>query len=80
MHANTKASSLDHAMQVAHAWVNAVAKEFDTEDREFAYGPANGLPATTVGTFSQKLMDEAKTKGWAVISMKNDWKRIFAWE
>jgi uncharacterized protein (DUF2267 family) len=37
MHANTKASSLDHAMQVAHAWVNAVAEEFDTDDQEFAY-------------------------------------------
>ena len=38
MHASTKASSLDHAMQVAHAWVDAVAEEFDTDDREFAYG------------------------------------------
>jgi hypothetical protein len=26
------------------------------------------------------LMVEAKQKGWVVISMKNDWKRIFAWE
>lgn len=50
----------------------------DDAVREFAYGPANGLPATTVGTLSQKLMDEAKAKGWAVISMKNDWKTIFA--
>lgn len=24
--------------------------------------------------------DEAKAKGWTVISMKNDWKRIFDWE
>jgi uncharacterized protein (DUF2267 family) len=38
MHANTKASSLDHAMQVAQTWVKAVAKEFDTDDRELAYG------------------------------------------
>jgi hypothetical protein len=30
-----------------------------------------------VGTFSQSLMDEAKQRGWVVISMKNDWKRIF---
>jgi hypothetical protein len=22
--------------------------------------------------------DEAKAKGWTIISMKNDWKRIFA--
>lgn len=38
MTTNTKVSALDHAMHVAHNWVNAVAKEFDTDDREFAYG------------------------------------------
>ncbi len=26
------------------------------------------------------LMTEAKKKGWIVISMKNDWKHIFAFE
>jgi len=50
----------------------------DDAGREYAYGPANGLPDTKFGTFSQSLMDEAKKKGWVVISMKNDWKRIFA--
>ena len=34
----------------------------DDEDREFAYGPANGLPDSQIGTFSQDLMDEAKAK------------------
>jgi hypothetical protein len=48
--------------------------------REYAYGPAQGLPDTKVGTFNQALYDEAKKKGWTVISMKNDWKRIFAFE
>jgi len=52
----------------------------DDAEREYAYGPANGLPDTKVGTFSQSLMDEAKQRGWTVISMKNDWKRIFATE
>jgi haloacid dehalogenase-like hydrolase len=52
----------------------------DDAAREFAYGPAQGLPDTKVGTFSQALYDEAKAKGWTVISMKNDWKQIFAWE
>ena len=52
----------------------------DDAEREYAYGPANGLPDTKVGTFSQSLMDEAKQRGWTVISMKNDWKRIFAEE
>jgi phosphoglycolate phosphatase-like HAD superfamily hydrolase len=52
----------------------------DDPVREYAYGPANGLPDTQVGTFSDALMDEAKKKGWVVISMKNDWKRIFDFE
>ena len=33
----TKVSALDHATQSAHTWVCDVAREFDTEDREFAY-------------------------------------------
>jgi phosphoserine phosphatase len=45
--------------------------------REYAYGPARGLPDTKVGTFSRALADEAKQKGWVVISMRNDWKTIF---
>ena len=51
----------------------------DDAEREYAYGPAQGLPETKVGTFTQALYDEAKAKGWFVISMKNDWKQIFAW-
>lgn len=50
----------------------------DDATREFAYGPANGLPDTKVGAFSQSLMDEAKAKDWQVISMKNDWKTVLA--
>jgi hypothetical protein len=52
----------------------------DDAKREYAYGPAEGLPDTKVGTFSQALRDEAKKSGWVVISMKKDWKKIFAWE
>ena len=52
----------------------------DDAQREYAYGPALGLPDTKVGTFTQALYDEAKKNGWTVISMKNDWKRIFAFE
>lgn len=52
----------------------------DDADREFAYGPADGLPDTSVGTFSQALMDTAKASGWRVISMKNDWRTVFAGE
>jgi hypothetical protein len=52
----------------------------DDAKREYAYGPAQGLPDTKVGTFTQALYDQAKKQGWTVISMKNDWKRIFAFE
>jgi hypothetical protein len=50
----------------------------DDAEREYAYGPAQGLPDTKVGTLTPALYDEAKKNGWTVISMKNDWKRIFA--
>ena len=52
----------------------------DDAQREFAYGPATGLPESKVGTFTQSLYDEAKAKGWSVISIKKDWKRVFAYE
>ena len=52
----------------------------DDAEREYAYGPATGLPETKVGTFTQALYDEATKNGWTVISMKNDWKKIFAFE
>jgi len=52
----------------------------DDAKREYAYGPAQGLPDSKIGTFTQALYDEAKKKSWTVISMKNDWKRIFPFE
>ncbi len=52
----------------------------DDAKREYSYGPAQGLPDTKVGTFTQGLYDEAKKDGWFVIGMKDDWKRIFAFE
>ncbi|HEY1654670.1 MAG TPA: hypothetical protein VGF86_06130 [Candidatus Tumulicola sp.] len=50
----------------------------DDAAREYAYGPAAGLPDSKVGTFSQSLYDEAKADGWVVISMRRDWKQIFS--
>ena len=47
----------------------------DDAVREWAYGADS-----KIGTFSDALMAEAKAKKWTVISMKNDWKRIFAFE
>jgi phosphoglycolate phosphatase-like HAD superfamily hydrolase len=52
----------------------------DDAAREYAYGPAAGLPDSKVGTFTQALYDQAMKSGWSVISIKNDWKRIFAFE
>lgn len=52
----------------------------DDAEREYAYGPAEGLPDSKVGTFTQELFDEAKQDGWIVISMKKDWKTIFNFE
>jgi phosphoserine phosphatase len=47
----------------------------DDAGREFAYGAES-----KIGTFSDALMAEAKKNGWAVISMKDDWKRVFPFE
>ena len=52
----------------------------DDAQREYAYGPAQGLPDTKVGSFTQALYDAAKKGSWVVISMKSDWNRIFSFE
>jgi phosphoglycolate phosphatase-like HAD superfamily hydrolase len=52
----------------------------DDAKREYAYGPAQGLPESKVGTFTQALYDEAKKRNWVVISMKDDWKRVFPFD
>jgi phosphoserine phosphatase len=50
----------------------------DDGAREFAYGPAQGLPDTKLGAFTQAVYDQAKSNNWTVVSMKNDWQKIFA--
>jgi phosphoglycolate phosphatase-like HAD superfamily hydrolase len=52
----------------------------DDAKREYAYGPAHGLPTTKVGSFTQALYDQATKQGWTIISMKDDWKKIFAFD
>ncbi len=47
----------------------------DDAKREYAYGADS-----KIGTFSDSLMAEAKSCGWTVISMKNDWGQVFAFE
>ncbi len=43
-------------------------------EREYAYDRTDPLAKLDKG------LDEAAAKGWTVVSMKNDWKRIFAFE
>jgi len=52
----------------------------DDAIREYAYGPAQGLPDTKIGSLTPALYADAKKKNWTVISMKNDWKNIFSFE
>ncbi len=52
----------------------------DDATREYAYGPAGGLPESHIGTFPEELMAQATKDGWVVISMQKDWKRIFSFD
>jgi hypothetical protein len=52
----------------------------DDAAREYAYGPARGLPDVKLGAFPAALDEQAKNQGWVVVSMKDDWKRIFAFD
>jgi haloacid dehalogenase-like hydrolase len=52
----------------------------DDPVREYAYGPALGLPDPELGAFPQSLYDQAKKEGWTVVSMKGDWKQVFPFE
>jgi phosphoserine phosphatase len=52
----------------------------DDAEREYAYGPAQGLGAASLSPLSQATYDAAVARGWPVISMKNDWKQIFAFD
>jgi hypothetical protein len=38
------------------------------------------VPNTKAGNLPQTPYDQAARQGWVVISMKNDWKQIFAFE
>lgn len=46
----------------------------DDDTREYAYDRKDGLAKLDKG------LDEAAAKGWTVVSMKNDWQRVFPFE
>jgi hypothetical protein len=52
----------------------ALLVHHDDAVREWAYDRQSHI-----GKLDAAL-DEARTKGWTVVSMKDDWKRIFAFE
>jgi hypothetical protein len=58
----------------------SVAVLHDDAEREYAYGPAQGLSNTGIGTFSQAMYNMAKHQNWVIASIKNDWKRIFLFD
>ena len=62
-------------MLPARLWRSMMLVHHDDPEREYTYGPE-----TKVGTFSQALMAQAQKLGWVVISMKKDFKKVFAWE
>ena len=43
-------------------------------DREWAYDRKSSIGQL------DKALDEAQAKGWTVVDMKKDWKKVFAWE
>ncbi|UKA03134.1 HAD family hydrolase [Photobacterium damselae] len=45
------------------------------QEREWSYGPSS-----FEGKFTPELMNQAKTHGWNVVNMKNDWCQIFPTE
>jgi phosphoserine phosphatase len=49
----------------------------DDATREFAYGPARGLPQPKLGAFTPALDEYAKKNGWTIVSMKDDWKQVY---
>jgi len=49
----------------------------DDAAREYAYGPARGLPDVKLGFFTPALEEHAKKDGWTVVSMKDDWRQVF---
>jgi hypothetical protein len=52
----------------------------DDASREYPYGPARGLPDVKLGAFTPALDEHAARDGWTVVSMKDDWKQVFAFE
>ncbi|HRZ37207.1 MAG TPA: hypothetical protein P5534_12685 [Candidatus Paceibacterota bacterium] len=60
----------------------AIAAAFSLHAHAFDLSPTQHQPGygakSHIGTFSDSLMEEANKSGWTVISMKEDWRTVFA--
>ncbi len=52
----------------------------DDAAREYACGPVLGMPEPRLGAFTSELYAQARSAGWTVVSMKDDWKQVFPYE
>jgi phosphoserine phosphatase len=52
----------------------AVLVHHDDAEREYAYDRGSKIGRL------DKALDEAEARGWVVISMREDWKKIFPWD
>jgi predicted lipoprotein with Yx(FWY)xxD motif len=48
--------------------------------REYACDPARGLPPSRIDVFPRATCDQATKQDWTVISRKDGWKRLFAFD
>ena len=49
----------------------------DDAAREFAYGPAKGLPDSNWARSRRRFTTKHRRDGWTVVSMKDDWKQVY---
>ena len=65
-------AAMDHRRRAARA--SALIVHHTDAEREWAYDRKSSIGKL------DKALDEAQARGWTVVSMKNDWKRIFPFE
>jgi phosphoserine phosphatase len=63
---------LEHADGGEHPWLCLVVNHDDAE-REYAYAGASATDPS-----AEPILDTAAARGWTVVSMRDDWRRVFA--
>ena len=66
--ANGDLEMMEYAQASGHPFLNLLLRH-DDADREYAYDYA-----------AEKVQQAAAERGWTMISMKQDWKKVFAWD